>query len=82
MNGALLEQVRTIVGDVLQVPVAAVGLHSSPENMEQWDSVQHLNIILAIEESFGLQFDPDEIDSMKTVEQIVLRLESRLPQSK
>ena len=40
---------------------------SSAESVENWDSVQHLNLILAIEEEYGFQFSPEEMDSAKTV---------------
>jgi len=29
--------------------------------------VQHLNLVLALEEQFGVQFEPDEMDAMKSI---------------
>jgi acyl carrier protein len=67
MNAQIFEKVRRIAADVLQVDAKSVTAESSPQSVESWDSVQHLNLVLAIEEQFGMQFEPDEMDSMKSV---------------
>lgn len=67
MNAQIFEKVRGIAADVLQVDAKSVTAESSPQSVESWDSVQHLNLVLAIEEQFGMQFEPDEMDSMKSV---------------
>ena len=70
MNEQVLNRVREIVSDVLQVDAGAVTPDSSPENVASWDSVQHLNLVLALEDEYGLQFLPEEMDQMKTVGKI------------
>ncbi|MDP8212628.1 MAG: acyl carrier protein [Candidatus Zapsychrus exili] len=37
---------------------------TSPEDIEQWDSLQHLNLVLSIEEEFGLSITPEESNEM------------------
>jgi acyl carrier protein len=64
MNEQVLSRVSQIAADVLSAEVDA---NSSPETVESWDSVQHLNLILAIEEEYGFQFSPEEMDGAKTV---------------
>ena len=71
MTAPLLDRVRGIAADILQVPVAEVGPDSSPENIATWDSVHHLNLVLALEQEFNLQFEPEEIDQIGNVGQIV-----------
>jgi len=71
MNEQVRNRVREIVSDVLQVDGDALTPDSSPENTATWDSVQHLNLVLALEEEYGLQFLPEEMDQMKTVGEIV-----------
>lgn len=36
----------------------------SQRNCEQWDSLAHLNLIVALEEAFDLSFEPEEMGSM------------------
>jgi acyl carrier protein len=71
MTAPLLDRVRGIAADILQVPVAEVGDDSSPESIATWDSVHHLNLVLALEQEFNLQFEPEEIDQIGNVGQIV-----------
>lgn len=67
----LLDRVRRIVSDVLQLPLEQVQADTSPDNVETWDSIQHLNLVLALEQEFGTQFDPEEIEELLSVELIV-----------
>ena len=40
---------------------------SSPKTIETWDSMQHLNLVLAIEEKFEVQPEPEDIEQMKNI---------------
>jgi len=70
------DQVRRVAADLFQVPLDRILLESSPETLEQWDSVQHLNLVLAIENEFDLQLEPEQIDNMKSIGQIVSLIEA------
>ena len=39
--------------------------------MEGWDSVQHLNLVLALEQVLSIQFTPEEMERMQSVGEIV-----------
>lgn len=75
---ALFERVRGIASDVLQVPANQITQQSSTENVESWDSVHHLNLVLALEQEFDLQFEPEEMDQMHSIEHILNVLENKL----
>ena len=64
--------------DVLEVPAAKISADSSPEMIESWDSVHHLNLVLALEQEFNLQFEPEEIDAMKDIQHILEILGSKV----
>ena len=78
MTASLLEQVRQVVSDVFVVPMEQVGETSSPDTIAAWDSMQHLNLVLAVEERFQLQFTPEEMEQMRNVREIVALVESRM----
>mgnify|MGYP001451074097 CR=1 FL=1 len=40
------------------------------ENVDTWDSLRHMEIMLAIEGKFGIQFEPDELVDMTTYSDI------------
>ncbi len=73
-----LEQVQAIASDIFGVPAARITADSSPETIETWDSMQHLNLVLAIEEKFGVQLLPEEIEGMKSVGAAATMVEKKL----
>ena len=75
------DEVRAIASDILGVPAAFLNASSSPDTIESWDSVQHLNLVVALEEKFGLQLSPEEIEQMKTLGDTAKLIESKLQTS-
>ena len=51
---------------------------SSPENTASWDSVRHLNFILALEQRFGVQFDPEDIENTDSIGAVVSLVSRKL----
>ncbi len=74
---SIFDQVRTAAADVLRVPPERITEASTPENIESWDSVEHLNLILVLEAQFNIEFEPEEIERMKSIGQIALLVESK-----
>jgi acyl carrier protein len=70
MTEAREKQVQQIIADVLNIPIDQVTPERSPQNVEGWDSVQHLNLVLAVEQSLGIQLDPEDIEKMQSVSAI------------
>lgn len=63
----VIERVNGVAADVFGVPASSLSAESSPETIDGWDSVQHLNLVLALEAAFGVQIDPEDIESIKTL---------------
>jgi acyl carrier protein len=68
MNTPSLPRVRSIFSDVFQIPLELVKPESSPDTISNWDSLQHLNLVLALEQEFQIQFTPEEIEQLLSVE--------------
>lgn len=80
MSTTLLDRVRSIAADVLELSVDRISAGSSPETVDTWDSVHHLNLVLALEQEFNLQFEPEEIDQMKDIHHILEILGNKVTQ--
>lgn len=48
----------------------------SRENCSQWDSLNHLKLFMALEEGFNIQFTPEDIFELSSLEKIIEKLES------
>lgn len=66
----VLEQVTQIVADVFFLSPDELSPASSPETIEAWDSLQHLNVVLALEEQFAIEITPDEIAEVEDIRAI------------
>jgi acyl carrier protein len=64
MDEQVLSRVCEIASDIFEADVTS---DSSPETVENWDSVHNLNLVLALEEEYALQFAPEDLDQMKTL---------------
>jgi acyl carrier protein len=78
LTATTFEQVRGIASDLFAIPADRITAESSPETIESWDSTQHLNFVLALEEKFGFQLSPEEMEQMRNVGEIVKLVESKL----
>lgn len=52
-------RLRAVMAAVLKVPAGEIGEGSSMDTIASWDSLQHMNLVLALEEEFGITV-PDE----------------------
>jgi acyl carrier protein len=66
-----------IVAQIFQVPLEELTPNSSPDTIESWDSLAHLNLVLALEQEFGIQFTPEEIEELLSVELICALVEEK-----
>ncbi|MGE5648164.1 MAG: acyl carrier protein [Acidobacteriota bacterium] len=71
-------ELKEVFLDVLDVD--SIAETDSVETIESWDSVRHLNLILAIEERFGFTFEADEIPALISVKAIQSALDRRVAQ--
>jgi len=61
---------RKIVAEVLQLPLAAVPANANSQTIEAWDSLRHLDIVMAIEAATGVSFSTAEIVELTSLEKI------------
>jgi acyl carrier protein len=52
-------KLKQVIGSVLGVPAESIDEGTSTDTVESWSSLEQLNLILALEEEFGVEI-PDE----------------------
>jgi len=57
-------KILEVMSLVFEVPVSELNEESSQDTIESWDSVKHLNLIVALEEEFGIEIPIDEVGNM------------------
>lgn len=76
MNNDISPRLENVFKTTLGIETVPAGL--SQKNCEAWDSVNHLNLILALEAEFGVAFDPEEIAAMQDLETVKKQLAAKL----
>jgi len=71
---AVRADVREILTDVFQFE-GELRLDTSPEDIERWDSLQHVALIAALETKFGISLSMDEMMEIASVADIHTVLE-------
>lgn len=67
-------RIMKVMSIVFEVPLTTITEVSSVDNIESWDSVKHLNLILALEEEFDIVIPDEEVGNLmnyKLIEIIV-----------
>ena len=56
----------TILSSLLNLPRDQLSRESSREATEQWDSLKHMHLVMALEEEFGIEFDDREVSELSS----------------
>lgn len=67
-----------VLADVLGLDAAAIGPDTSTDTVESWDSLQHLTVVLALEEEFDIAFTDEETVSIVTFPLVVATVREKL----
>ena len=75
---SMASRVRRIASDVFDVPEQQVTPETSPDNLESWDSLAQVNLVVALEQELGFAFTAEEMMEMVSIELITMLIEEKL----
>src|SRR5262249_44514253 len=76
-GGSMKERVRHILAVVLEMAEGEVLETLTAEQTSNWDSIRQLNLVMALEEDFGVSFSSEELGSLTSYRAIVDALAQR-----
>lgn len=59
-----------IMAGILDIPESRIDDSLTVEDVEDWDSMRHINLVMAFEEEFGVEFNEEEILQMLSLNAI------------
>ena len=71
------DKVVELLADVLQLPPVIITDDLTMKNTEVWDSLKHMELIVSLEQAFGIELSFDEIIAMQSVGEIKRVLRNR-----
>ncbi len=63
----VFEKLNEVFRDVFDDDAIVVTDKTTADDIEEWDSLEHINLIAAVEQEFGMKFNMGQVLSMKNV---------------
>lgn len=73
----IYSQVREIIADVLDQPDLKIDATTKADDVDGWDSFNHINIVVAVEAHFGIKINTAEIEELRNVGELVDLIERK-----
>lgn len=70
-------KIINIMSDIFDIKRNSINNSSSINNIEKWDSLSHLNMIISLEEEFNIEFSAEETVEMITFKNIYANIKSK-----
>lgn len=74
----IFDEVRKIFWNVFDDDSLVIADATNADDIEDWDSFEHINLVVAMEKKFQLKFDLKEVGALKNVGEMVDLIEKRL----
>ena len=71
------ERLNKVFRDVFDDESIVVKPETTSKDIEDWDSLEHINLVVAVEQEFGIKFNMGEVTTMKNVGEMVDIIMSR-----
>lgn len=78
----ILKSINAILCDIFNDPNLVVTENTSAQQIERWDSITHVNILMTVERSFGVRFSLGEIKKLRNVGEMVSLVHDKVTHAK
>ncbi len=74
----IYEKLDEVFQDVFDDEEIHVNAETTANDIEDWDSLEHINLVVAVEAAFGIKFNMNEVVSFQNVGEMVDVIEQRV----
>jgi acyl carrier protein len=74
----ILQNLTVIIREVLELPDLALTTETSAADVDEWDSMTHIQIIAGIEAHYKIRFALGELQSLKNVGDMIHLIQKKL----
>jgi len=64
------EKIKSTMAAIFKCDLSEIDENASPDTIKNWDSLRHMNLVVQLEEEFGVTFKEEEIVEMLSYAQI------------
>ena len=74
---ATLDQLQSVFRDVFEDDELTIDRQTSAEDVDGWDSLMHVSLMINVERVFGVKFSTTQVAALKNVGELMDLIESR-----
>ena len=74
----IMSKIQDVFRDVFDNEEITVSATTSANDIEEWDSLTNIQLIVSIEHEFGVKFDSEEMTSWDNVGEMAASIESKI----
>ena len=71
------DKLRAIMSKVLRIATDDISIGTSMDTVKSWDSLKHMNLVIAIEREFSIDLEDEEIEILTNVETILAVIQEK-----
>jgi acyl carrier protein len=75
-NNPLTQQIQAILAEAIQVPIESISPDLAFGDLPEWDSLGHMEVMMLLEERFGVEVSADTIAALISIPEIYAHLEA------
>ena len=77
-NTVTFERIQKIFTTILKCDENVIQLHTNADEIDEWDSLSHIQLVLQIEKEFSIKFSLGELQDLKNIQGLVKLVESKV----
>ena len=77
-DGEVLDKLLPIISDFFSIPADDLSSATDAYDIDGWDSIAHVSLMIAIEHAFGIKFDSDETAGLLNIGDLANLVGSKL----
>jgi len=77
MNNIIMSKLTYIFRDVLDDESIVIDNLTTASDIDGWDSLAHIRLVLTVEQSFKVKFSAKEVNGLKNVGEFVSLIETK-----
>ena len=77
-HAKILHKVTEIMQELVDDDSLQLGNDTTSDDVEEWDSINHVKLILAIESEFNIRFQTHEINGSANIGELIGLIEGKL----
>jgi len=74
----ILNKLNVVISDFFKKEKLAITLTTTANDIEEWDSLNHMNLIRTLEEEFNIEFEFFEVMGFENIGELVKSIEQKM----